>query len=229
MQDIAISDSSETITTATSHPKASTNSQDTSVKAVFGSSLKDQPQTSPTAFASSGFGSLGASSTSGFAALAGKPSVFGPGAKPQISGFGALSSATSGTSDTSAVSSGFGSLGTAPSGNTLSSGFGSTATSGFGVLGGGFGGGFGGFAAGTGPKLSSFAASGSPAIVGAEKPAKAFGAPESDEEEESDDDEGEGGAASDEDEVVSIEDRKKQKFTRGLSSLLLLQRTSKFP
>jgi hypothetical protein len=191
-------------------------------KPIFGSGLKDLPQTSSSAFASSGFGSLAASSSSGFAALAtSKPSVFGSGAKPQVSGFGALASSNNGPPATSTFKSGFGGSATETLASPLSSGFGNTATTGFGALGGGFGGGFGGFSGAAGPKLSSFAASGTPEMVGAEKPAKAFGAPESDEEEEEDDDESKGGAASDDDEsvAVSVEDKRKQKLTRGMSRL----------
>jgi hypothetical protein len=205
----------------TSDRELSPSSSETSSKPTFGTNLKDIPQTSPSAFAGSAFGSLAASSTSGFAALAAsKPVVFGAGTKPPVSGFGALASAQPVIPETSAVKSGFGSSISTTSPLTLGSGFSSTSNTGFGALGGGsgFGGGFGGFTGGSGPKLSSFAASG--ALRG-EKPSKApkaFGAPESDEEEDEDDDDDENrdDAASD-DESVSVDDKKKAKFSRGMS------------
>jgi hypothetical protein len=162
---------------------------------------------------------LAASSTSGFAALAAsKPSVFGTGGGLPLSGFGALAGSSPVIPDTSTTTKfGLGGATTAPLGSALSGGFGDKNNSAFGALEGGFGGGFSGFSSGSGPKLSSFAALGTPAIIGAEKPAKAFGAPESDEEEDEseDDDESRGGAASDEDESVSLDDKKKHRVGRG--------------
>jgi hypothetical protein len=122
----------------------------------------------------------------------------------------------------------------ADSGNTiklstgLGFGFGSSSTSGFGALGGGgfggalgggFGGGLGGgFGALPAQKLSSFSSS-KPDIEASSKPAKAFGAPESDEEEESDEDgeSGDGGSAASDDEEKSTtqEDKKKSKISKG--------------
>jgi hypothetical protein len=196
----------------------SKTSPDISSRPAFGSDTKDKALTSASAFTSSGFGSLAASSTSGFAALAAsKPSVFGSGTIPQISGFGALAGSSPVIPDTSKVKLGFGGASTEPLGSTPGGGFGITSTTGFGALGGGFGGGFAGFTGGSGPKLSSFAASGTPDIVGSEKPAKAFGAPESDEEEDSeDDDESRSGAASDEEDSVSVDDKKKHRVSRGM-------------
>lgn len=74
-----------------------------------------------------------------------------------------------------------------------------------------------GFAGGSGPKLSSFAAPGTEAVpVG--KPAKAFGAPESDEEGGSDDEDSDGGADSDEEGgKETTDDKKKSKVTKGKS------------
>jgi hypothetical protein len=206
------------VKTATSVSEPSNTSPDISSRPAFGSDTKDKAQISALAFANSGFGSLAASSTSGFAALAAStPSVFGSGTAPQISGFGALAGSSPVIPDTSKVKLGFGSTTTEPLGSTLGSGFGNTNTTGFGALGGAFGGGFAGFTGGSGPKLSSFAASGTPDIVGLEKPAKAFGAPESDEEEDSEDDaESRGGEASDEDESFSVEDKKKHRVSRGM-------------
>ena len=72
-----------------------------------------------------------------------------------------------------------------------------------------------GFAGGSGPKLSSFAAPGQ-ADVPISKPAKAFGAPESDEDEGSGDEDSEGGAESDEEGAKeTTDDKKKSKVTKG--------------
>jgi hypothetical protein len=206
------------VKTATSVSNPSKISPEISSRPPFGSGTIDKAQTSATAFANSGFGSLAASSTSGFAALAAsKPSVFGSGTTTQLSGFGALVGSGPVIPDTSKVKLSFGGTTTEPLGSTLGGGFGNTGTSGFGAIGSGFGGGFAGFTGSSGPKLSSFAASGAPDIVGAEKPAKAFGAPESDEEEDSeDDDESRGGAASDEEDSVSVDDKKKHRVSRGM-------------
>lgn len=146
------------------------------------------PQTSNSAFASSGFASLASSSTSGFGSLgASKPSVFGGGLSG-TSGFGSLANSGSATSTTTAPApSGFGSLAAKPSSGF---GFGTGASSGFGGLASGsvFGSKLSnGFAGGLGPKLSSFAAPGKEAVSLGTKPAKAFGAPDSDEEDGSED------------------------------------------
>jgi hypothetical protein len=200
-------------------------SPELSSRPVFGSGMKEKAQTSATAFANSGFGTLAASSTSGFAALAAsKPSVFGSGTTNQLSGFGAMAGSNPVIPDTSKVKLGFGGTVTEPLGSTLGGGFGNIGTTGFGVLGSGFGGGFTGFKGGSGPTLSSFATSSAPDIVGAEKPAKAFGAPESDEEADSedDDDESRGGAASDEEENVSVDEKKKHRVSRGIFTYYFL-------
>ncbi|KAL2356419.1 hypothetical protein BJ546DRAFT_1058996 [Cryomyces antarcticus] len=155
-----------------------------------------QPQTSSSAFASSGFGALASSKTSGFGALGnsvGSASPFGAicgAGKPAGSSF-----ASSSTTATEPAKSGaFGGLSTAGTmstfGNVGGSGFGSGA-SGFSKIGGGFGGGFGSFAGGN---LSSFASKTGSGILGiSDKPAKAFGAaPEEDDEEGSGDEEDDG-------------------------------------
>lgn len=126
--------------------------------------------------------------------MAGKPSVLS--STTPASGFGAL------TGDKPA--SGFG--------------FGSGTTSGFGGLSTGsvFGSKLGnGFAGGAGPKLSSFAAPGKENEIIGTKPAKAFGAPESDEDDRSDDEDSEGGEGSDEDEGFA-EEKKKSKLHKGM-------------
>lgn len=182
-----------------------------SLKPVFGSLLTDPPQTSTTAFASSGFGALASSSTSPFGVIgASKPSIFASG----TSGFGALARSKS------PPASQLGSI----SGDKPPSGFGfgGVATSGFGGLATSspFGSALGnGFAGGSGPKLSSFAAAPGKenAILGA-KPAKAFGAPESDEEDGSNAEDSEGGENEDEEEGVRLspEDKKKAKVMKGM-------------
>ncbi|KAG9231728.1 hypothetical protein BJ875DRAFT_106914 [Amylocarpus encephaloides] len=171
----------------------STETMDTTKKPVFGSDLQDKPQTSPTAFQSSGFASLAASHTSGFGSLAAsKPSVFG-GGKAIVSGFGASAAKSTNTSDKASTGLGFGS--------GTSSGFGGLGTAS--SLG-------NGFAAGPGPKLSSFAAPRKENVAVA-KPAKAFGAPEESDEDKSDEDESEAGVGSgDEESGHPIQEEKKR-------------------
>ncbi|TKA81815.1 hypothetical protein B0A49_00579 [Cryomyces minteri] len=155
-----------------------------------------QPQTSPSAFASSGFGALASSKTSGFGALGntvGSTSPFGA-----ISGAGKPAGSSFASSSTTTIepakSGGFGGLSTASTmptfGNVGGSGFGPGA-SGFSKIGGGFGGGFGSVSGGN---LSSFASKTGSGILGlSDKPARAFGAaPEEDDEEGSGADEDDG-------------------------------------
>jgi len=156
----------------------------------------DKPQTTTSsAFASSGFAKLAASSTSPFGALgSGKPSLFG---------------SSSGSSGSFSVLGG--PKPTAPSAPKLTfGGSSSSSASPFAlngakpsVFGGSaFGGSFGGSAL-AGTRLSTFGKPGEP--LKSDKPARAFGAPESDGEDDSDkgddDDESKGGeAGSDKDE-----------------------------
>ena len=192
------------------------------------------PQTSSSAFSSSGFGALAASSTSGFGALAGKTSVFGGESANAASPFGALTALPSTIETPKAEGGGFGGtngIAVGGLGSPFGSTFGSGAASGFGVqakggfgsgFGGTFSGGFGGgFAADPSKKLSSFS-SATADISKPAKPAKAFGAPESDEEDESgDDDEAEGDAGPDnEDENAAPEDKKKLKLSKGMSECI---------
>jgi hypothetical protein len=126
--------------------------------------------------------------------LAAKPATIPP--TTALSGFGALSGDRPAT--------GFG--------------FGSGTTSGFGGLSSGsaFGSKLGnGFAGSAGPKLSSFAAPGKENDIVGTKPAKAFGAPESDEDDGSDEDDSDGGAGSDEDEGF-VEEKKRSKLQKGM-------------
>ncbi|RFU35692.1 hypothetical protein B7463_g734, partial [Scytalidium lignicola] len=195
----------------------SSNEKSSEAKAVFGSSFAKPPQTSSSAFSSSGFGAFASSSASPFGTLAAsKPSIFGGNLQSSGGGFGGLSSGKSpnteslSTSATNKPSLGFGTT------------FGSTGASGFGALGaktGGslFGGSLGnGFAAGGGPKLSSFAAPNKDALPASAKPARAFGAPESDEEEGEEDEGSDGGVASDDEETSKAggEDKKKIKLAK---------------
>ncbi|KAF4631872.1 hypothetical protein G7Y89_g6257 [Cudoniella acicularis] len=190
---------------------------DSSQKGTFGSGLSDKTQTSASAFASSGFASLAAASTSPFGSLgASKPSIFG-GTAPPVSGFGALASGKT-PSLTSPVSASNTTTTSKDKPATLLS-FGGGNSSGFGGLGTGsvFGASLGnGFTGGSGPKLSSFAAPGKENVQLGSKPAKAFGAPESDEDEGSDDDNSEGEGASDDEESghIASEDKKKAKVTK---------------
>jgi hypothetical protein len=194
--------------------KVSTDKEETTPQSTTSGSEK--PKTSTSAFASSGFASLANTSTSPFGSLgASKPSIFSAGAQPASSGFGALAGKPSTFSSTTTAS-GFGAL----TGDKPASGFGfgSGTTSGFGGLSSGsvFGSKLGnGFAGGAGPKLSSFAAPGKENEIVGTKPAKAFGAPESDEDDGSDDEDSEGGAGSDEDEVFA-EEKKKSKLHKGM-------------
>ncbi|KAH7313120.1 hypothetical protein BKA65DRAFT_467537 [Rhexocercosporidium sp. MPI-PUGE-AT-0058] len=175
----------------------------------------DKPKTSASAFASSGFASLAASTNSPFGSLgATKPSIFSGTTQPASSGFGALATAKSPTSTTPATS-GFGGLGSGDK-SISGFGFGSGSASGFGGLASGsvFGSKLGnGFAGGAGPKLSSFAAPEKENVPALAKPAKAFGAPESDEDADSDDEESDGGAASEDEEAgfAPTEEKKKSK------------------
>jgi hypothetical protein len=165
---------------------------------------------------SSGFGALSSSATSPFGTVgASKPSVFGGGSQAAASGFGALAGAK--PSDTSAATTGGLGAGAAKPATGFAFG-GGAATSGFGGLGSSsvFGSSLGnGFSGGSGPKLSSFAA---PAKedVAPTKPAKAFGAPDSDEDEDSDEADSDAAPEStEEDGVKSFDDKKKFKATRG--------------
>ncbi|KAH9221386.1 hypothetical protein DL95DRAFT_442170 [Leptodontidium sp. 2 PMI_412] len=178
----------------------------------------DKPKTSASAFASSGFASLAASANSPFGSLgATKPSIFSSTTQSATSGFGALATAKPSTSTTPATS-GFGGLASSDK-STSGFGFGSGPTSGFGGLASGsvFGSKLGnGFAGGAGPKLSSFAAPGKENVPAPAKPAKAFGAPESDEDADSDDEGSDGGAASEDEEAgfAPTEEKKKSKSTK---------------
>lgn len=177
---------------------------------------------STSAFATSGFGALAGSSTSGFGALA-KSSGLNSFASPPASG--APESATKDSSDSSkpATKSAFGgALGAASpfaSAGAGTSAFGSGASSGFGKLGGGFSGGFGGgFGGMGGSKLSSFASSGTPGVIGSSKTGfKAFGATDEDDGDDAADDDDEAGVKSPQPE----EDQKDERFFAQDSELIV--------
>ena len=197
----------------------------TGVKHVFSNGLDDKPQTSSSAFMNSGFGALSSSATSPFGTIgASKSSVFGGSTKSAQSGFGALAGTIPPNSSTATT----GSLGAGTTKPTTGFAFGSGAsTSGFGALGSGsaFGSTLGnGFTGGSGPKLSSFAGPPGKGDVAPVKPAKAFGAPESDEDDEGDDEESEGPAESEEEESAKpSEDKKRLKIVKSRSRIRIAE------
>ncbi|TVY29547.1 Nucleoporin, partial [Lachnellula hyalina] len=209
---MATADTTDTPKPTSSETQPTKNSLESSQKPIFGSGFGDKSQSSTSAFASSGFGALASSSTSPFGIIgATKPSVFGAAPTPTVSGFGALAAKSPDASATTPLVDSATSSTAKP---MISLGFGGGGTSGFGGLGGSSGSVFGsrlgnGFAGGSGAKLSTFAAPGTESITNA-KPAKAFGAPESDNE-GSDQDDSEGNGASDDEEGGNIgaEDKKK--------------------
>ncbi|KKY34655.1 putative dead deah box [Diaporthe ampelina] len=217
------------------HQAAATTSSDAS---KFSAKDNQAPQTSPSKFADSGFAKLAASSASPFATAGTTKSVFGGGATASPSpfaSFGApLSTAASTSTPLSPPKLSFGSKdASAPSPFAAVNGA-KPASGGFGS---GFGGGspFSSTLGGAGPRTGNFASPGQPPIIKSDKPAKPFGAPESDAEDDSDDngddgDEEEGGGSGgadaerekEKDETASThestptvgEDEKKGKFKR---------------
>lgn len=192
----------ELISTADQGPQQATAKpaggfSNSSTAAPFGAlagskaSEQEQPQTSASAFAASGFSALSKSS-SPFASLGSNaaPSPFANAgatkSPPPASAFGASLGDSNSKSPFASVSTGAPS----PFGGAKSS------TSGFGGLSSGFGGSLGGSAFGGigGGKLSSFAGGSGPAITGlSDKPAKPFGAQAGEEEDDEHDEEGETG------------------------------------
>lgn len=191
-------------------------------------------ETSASAFASSGFSKLASSSASPFASMGAKKSVFGGGAPNSPSPFGSLGvpnkapaappnlpkpTLTFGSKDSSAPSP-FATM----NGSTPSA-FGG---------GGGFGGGSPFTRALGASKPGNFASPGAAPVIQGDKPAKPFGAPDSDAEDDSDkdsDSEGDeaGGSGKDggKDEAASRdesnpaggEDEKKAKYKKGVLDL----------
>lgn len=204
------------------------------------------PQTSPSKFADSGFAKLAASSASPFATVGATKSVFGGGATASPSPFANFGAPTVTAASTSTPLNppklSFGSKdASAPSPFA--------AVNGAKPVTGGFGGGFGGGSpftsalSGAGPRTGNFASPGQPPIIKSDKPAKPFGAPESDAEDDSEDegddgDEEEGGGSGgadaerekDKDETAGThestptvgEDEKKGKYKRGKPDSFLL-------
>ncbi|KAK3318335.1 hypothetical protein B0H66DRAFT_233431 [Apodospora peruviana] len=212
--------------------------------------VEQSKTTSGSAFASSGFAKLASSSTSPFGALGGttsgaKPSLFGTSSTTATagpSGFGAfgggggsatassttttlpsappkLSFGAAGGGSTTGAASPFGSVLNGNAGKSLFRGSGGGSSSG----GSAFGSAFGGSALGDGNRLGKFGQPGN--VLRSDKPAKPFGAPESDAEDESDDNDdresGSGGedAGSDKEEdkkekSVPAEEKKKHKLQK---------------
>lgn len=188
-------------TTTTKVPPTS-GFANTSATSPFGalsgskSPTADQPQTAPSAFAASAFGSLSASSTSGFGAIGkttggfGAGGGFATGGKSPLGGEASKENEKPKEASSSAFGGALGQKSAFAAPPASAGGFGS-ASSGFGKLGGsgaGFGGalgssGFGGLGGASSGGLSSFA-SGKPssALAGSSKAAKGFGAPADDEE-----------------------------------------------
>lgn len=135
-----------------------------------------QPQTSSTAFASSGFGALASSSSHGFGTLSkgGLSSFASPSKeeKAEISNDTTKPASSGGFGGTLGSTSAFASTGGSAFGG--GSGFGKVTASGFGG-GGSFGG--GGFGGAAGSKLSSFAGPAGTTLGSSNKAVKAFGAP----------------------------------------------------
>lgn len=169
-------------------------------------SPSEQPSSTTSAFASSAFGALAGSSTSAFGTLGQNKtlsSFASPGSTPAPGEDGAKPAPTP---------SAFGGLAStaSPFASAGSSAFGSGA-SGFGKLGNGFGGGFGGL--GSGQKLTSFASSGTPGVIGSSTKTgiTAFGAPAEDEDEQSGDD-GEEDSGAKSPKLIVDEDKKDERF-----------------
>ena len=168
-------------------------------------SPSEQPQPTTSAFASSAFGALAGSSTSAFGAL---------GQNKTLSSFASPGTTPAPGEDAAKPApkqSAFGDLaaGASPFATAGSSGFGSGA-SGFGKLGNGFGGGFGSLG---GSKLTNFASSGTPGVIGSSTKTgiTAFGAPAEDREEQSGDEEdNEAGVKSPK--LIVDEDKKDERF-----------------
>ncbi|KAI4718989.1 hypothetical protein E4T48_04754 [Aureobasidium sp. EXF-10727] len=162
-------------------------------------SPSEQPQPATSAFASSAFGALAGSSTSAFGTLGQNKtlsSFASPGSTPAPGDDGAKPTPTP---------SAFGGL------SSTASPFAAAGSSGFGKLGNGFGGGFGGLSSGS--KLTSFASSGTPGVIGSSTKTgiTAFGAPAQEEEEQSGD-EGEDDAGVKSPKLIVDEDKKDERF-----------------
>jgi Ran-binding protein 3 len=180
-------------------------------------SPSEQPSNNTSAFATSAFGALASSSTSAFGAL---------GQTKNLSSFASPTSTPAPGEDSAKPAPTASIFGGTPS-TTLSfatagsSGFGSGA-SGFGKLGNGFGG-LGG------SKLTSFASSGTPGVIGggaAKSSARAFGAPADDDDEEQSGDDEDGDAEVKSPKPLVDEDKKDDRFFEQDSETSYLPKTS---
>jgi hypothetical protein len=187
---------------------------------TFGSPKKSQPATSASAFATSGFSALSTSSSSPFGSLSGpKGSVFG-GSTTSGSSFSSIATSKPAAPAAAAAIAAAAAPTLSFGGSTGSSPFAtlnSTGTNGFGSA---FGSGFG--SAFPGRPLTSFAKPGEG--LKSDKPAKPFGAPESDAEEESAEESGDEESEADdvqkedsdkEDSKAASDEKKKLRLQRG--------------
>lgn len=192
----------------------------TDMKGTNGDKLKPA---SASAFASSGFAKLAASSTSPFGALggAGKPSLFG--SSGSSGSFSVLGGPKPPTATSTAPKLSFGGSATAASPFALN-GKPTSSVFGGGSFGGSFGGTFGGSSLSGGSRLSTFGKPGE--ALKSAKPARPFGAPDSDADEEvdeedddakddesgSDKEEGSGADKEKDDSKAPLDDKKKPRL-----------------
>ncbi|KAE9566983.1 hypothetical protein CGMCC3_g16872 [Colletotrichum fructicola] len=206
----AAADSSVTspVTAETKTPNSISTTTEATSAAAENSAKEEKQGTSAAAFASSGFAKLAASSASPFGSLGDstKGSVFG-GSTSSASPFGSLSPSKPAAAPIAAPTLSFGGAGAA------SSPFASVKTAGANGFGSAFGSGFG--SALSGKPLTSFAKAGESSFK-SEKPAKPFGAPESDVEDGSGDDaDGDDGSASESGDKEEKEESDKEESKAG--------------
>ncbi|EQB43959.1 hypothetical protein CGLO_17348 [Colletotrichum gloeosporioides Cg-14] len=206
----AAADSSVTspVTAETKTPNSISTTTEVTSAAAENSAKEEKQGTSAAAFASSGFAKLAASSASPFGSLgdSSKGSVFG-GSTSSASPFGSLSPSKPAVAPIAAPTLSFGGAGAA------SSPFASVKTAGANGFGSAFGSGFG--SALSGKPLTSFAKAGESSFK-SEKPAKPFGAPESDADDGSGDDaDGDDGSASESGDKEEKEESDKEESKAG--------------
>ncbi|KAJ5006802.1 hypothetical protein K4K57_011049 [Colletotrichum sp. SAR 10_99] len=196
------------VTAETKTPNIISTTTEATSAAAENSAKEEKQGTSAAAFASSGFAKLAASSASPFGSLGDstKGSVFG-GSTSSASPFGSLSPSKPAAAPVTAPTLSFGGAGAA------SSPFASVKTAGANGFGSAFGSGFG--SALSGKPLTSFAKAGESSFK-SEKPAKPFGAPESDVEDGSGDDaDGDDGSASESGDKEEKEESDKEESKAG--------------
>ncbi|KAJ4996137.1 DEAD/DEAH box [Colletotrichum sp. SAR 10_66] len=196
------------VTAETKTPNIISTTTEATSAAAENSAKEEKQGTSAAAFASSGFAKLAASSASPFGSLGDstKGSVFG-GSTSSASPFGSLSPSKPAAAPIAAPTLSFGGAGAA------SSPFASVKTAGANGFGSAFGSGFG--SALSGKPLTSFAKVGESSFK-SEKPAKPFGAPESDVEDGSGDDaDGDDGSASESGDKEEKEESDKEESKAG--------------